>query len=89
MFSETRFSPSTVQDIPGYVSFHTLRESDTPSGGVSLFIDKSFNATKINSLSFSNSTIEICSIEFVFEKNHLIILAVYRPHSDSIDNFNI
>ena len=87
--TETRFSPSTVQDIPGYVSFHTLRDSDTPSGGVSLFIDESFNATKINSLSFSNSTIEICSIEFVFEKNHLIILAVYRPHSDSIDNFNI
>ena len=87
--TETRFSPSTLQDISGYNSFHTIRDTNTPSGGISLFSIDSLNASKIESLSYSNSTIEICTIEFDFGKQHVVLIGVYRPHSDTIDNFNL
>ena len=87
--TETKFSSSSSQDISGYNSFHTIRNSNTPAGGISLFIRDTLNASKIESLSYSNSTIEICTAEFDFGKQHVIVLGVYRPHSDTIDNFNI
>ena len=86
--TETRFKLSTLQNIPGYVPFHTVRDSDMASGGISLFVIDSINATKIDSLSYCNSTIEICTTEFKIGNQHVIVLGVYRPHSDSIDNFN-
>ena len=87
--SETHFSLSTIQQIPDYDSFHTVRNRDTASGGISIFTKSNLNAKKIDIFSFCNSTIEICSIEFNFGKHKIIILGVYRPHSDTIENFNL
>ena len=36
--TETRFSDDKIENFPGYESFHTVRNSDTPAGGISLFI---------------------------------------------------
>ena len=87
--TETRFTSSTVQEISGYKSYHIPRSTDTPYGGISLFALDSLKAKKIPALSYSNNTIEISSIEFDFGKQHVVVLGVYRPHSDSIINFNI
>ena len=86
--TETRFSLSTLQNISGYDAFHTTRASNTPSGGISLFIKENLKAKKIESISYSNDTIEICTAEFYFGKQNVMIIGVYRPHSDTIDNFN-
>ena len=86
--TETRFTSSMLHNISGYDAFHTIRNSDTPAGGVSLYVNDIYNATKIESLSYSNSTIEICTTEIKFERQHIIVMGIYRPHSDSIDNFN-
>ena len=86
--TETRFSLATSHNIPGYDSFHTIRDSNTPSGGISLFINEQLKARKIESMSYCNSTIEICTAEFKFGNQHVVVLGIYRPHSDTIDNFN-
>ena len=68
--SETHFSLSTIQQIPDYDSFHTVRNRDTASGGISIFTKSNLNAKKIDIFSFCNSTIEICSIELNFGKHN-------------------
>ena len=40
-------------------------------------------------MSYSNDTIEICTVEIYFGNQCIIVLGVYRPHSDTIDNFNL
>ena len=87
--TETRFSSSTIQNIPGYDAFHTMRLTETASGGISLFTNENLKAKKLDKFSYCNNTIEICSTEFDFDNQHIIILGVYRPYSDSIDNFNV
>lgn len=86
--SETRFSADRTEDIDGYLSFHTTRNSITPAGGISLYVELGICALKIDELSFCNNTIEICSIEVSVDNRNIIILGVYRPHSDTIENFN-
>ena len=86
--SETRFSTNRMENIEGYNCFHTVRNSNTPAGGISLFIQKNLSSIKIDELSFSNDTIEICTVQTEINSQKLIILGVYRPHSDTIDNFN-
>ena len=86
--TETRFTSSMSHNISGYDAFHTIRNSNTPSGGVSLFVKDIHQAKKIESLSYSNSTIEICSIEIKIGRQQIIVMGIYRPHSDTIENFN-
>ena len=86
--TETRFSDDKIENFPGYESFHTVRNSDTPAGGISLFISNSICSNKIETLSFSNNTIEICTVEINFGDVNITIIGVYRPHSDTVLNFN-
>ena len=77
-----------MENIEVYNCFHTVRNTNTPAGGISLFIRKNLSSIKIDELSFSNDTIEICTVQTEINNQNLIILGVYRPHSDTIDNFN-
>ena len=76
-----------MQNISNYNSFHTIRNSDHAAGGISLFVIDKIKAKKIDNLSYSNNTIEICTVEIDYGKQHVFIMGIYRPHSDSIDNF--
>ena len=87
--TETHFTSLSQQNISGYDPFHTIRDSETASGGISLFFAKNLNAKKIECLSFSNSTIEVCTAEFKLGNQQAAVVGVYRPHSDTIDNFNL
>ena len=77
-----------TENISGYDSFHTIRNSETPAGGISLFVSNHINARKIESLSYCNNTIEICTIELKIGDSNIAIVGIYRPHSDTISNFN-
>ena len=100
VFTETWNHKDNVNlcNIMNYNDVHTFRTSPIPlhggiGGGVSIFADsRKHNITKIDDLSFCNNTIETC-VAKVSPKNlnntdDLIVIAVYRPHTDSIENFN-
>ena len=86
ILSETWFKESNVQDIPGFKSFHTVR-SVGRSGGVSTYVKNSHVSKPILELYISNQTIELSTIQVISGKINLFILGIYRPHSDSIENF--
>ena len=86
--TETRFTANKTSDIPNYNGFHTTRICHTPSGGISVFIRKDFRSNKIDSLSYSNLSIEICTVEVFVNGSSIILLGIYRPHSDTVSNFS-
>ena len=87
--TETRFSSSNVSNIFGYEGHHTIRDRASPSGGISIYVKKKFRSKKIYDLSYSNDTIEVCTVEVsVSNSLTLIMIGIYRPHSDSISNFS-
>ena len=46
------------------------------------------DSKKIDSLSHSNATIEVCTVEVRFNRSCFVLFDIYRPHSDSIQNCN-
>ena len=88
ILTETWFSTSYTVDLSLYHSFHSTR-NERRSGGVSVFISKKFNANKISNLSFVNETIEVCTVKFKIPPSNteVFIVGIYRPHSDTIENF--
>ena len=73
--------------VEGYNEFHTVRHAGR-GGGVSVLCADILNARLIPHLSVSNLTIETCVVHTVLKNQNLVVFAVYRPHSDSIENFN-
>ena len=84
-------------NMNNYNGVHTYRSSPVPShggigGGVSVFVDSTkYNVTKIDNLSVCSSTIETCTTKILplnrSNNDEFIVIAVYRPHTDSIENF--
>ena len=84
--SETWFSRNITSEIPGYSGYHVTR--DGRSGGISLFTKKKFDSRFLRDLSYSSPTIEVCTVEISIQQSVFVIIGIYRPHSDSINNFN-
>jgi exonuclease III len=86
--SETWLSDTTkdLTTLPGYFSFHTVREGSR-GGGVSVFVDHTFEAERIDDLCTADATIESCVVRCIRNGEELFIVALYRPHSDRVDNF--
>ena len=63
VLTETWNSPSTIDlcQINSYSSFHTFRTSSR-GGGVSIFYNQSFIASKIDSLCVCNEFVEACAV---------------------------
>ena len=74
--------------LDGYTGIHTHR-TNTRGGGVSVFFKNSFTAENVPNLSVCNSTIETCVVRIFVQGGYLLILGVYRPHTDSIENFTL
>ena len=87
-FSETRFKSNLTDIIEGYDGHHVVRDRNSPSGGTSIYVRNDIDSKKIDSLSYSNATIEVCTVEVSFNRSCFILVGIYRPHSDSIQNFN-
>ena len=88
VLSETWFNESNVCDIKGYSSHHTFREVGR-SGGVSIFYGDHIAARKVDELSYSNMSIEVCTAEVSMGGEVWFVVGVYRPHSDTSLNFDM
>ena len=90
VLTETWNGPETIDTcrLEGYSAIHTMRTSNR-GGGVSVFYDTNWRCEKIENLSVCTETIETCVCRVTFSGSSLIIFAIYRPHSDSIDNFSL
>ena len=85
--TETWFSDSNMEDIPGYSSYHTIRTSGR-SGGVSTFVKEELDSCLLTEFTFSNTDIEVCSVRVSINSLPVIIVSIYRPHSGTVSNFN-
>ena len=72
--------------LENYQVQHTYR-NNIRGGGVSIFCLNGFNCEKISCLSICNETIESCALKIKLNNSYLVILGIYRPHSDTIENF--
>ena len=84
--TETWFSSNSTSNIPNYSGHHVIR--DGRSGGISFYVNNQFNSSIVSDFSYANPTIEVCTIEVNIGSSVIILIGVYRPHSDSITNFN-
>ena len=86
--TETWNSPSTYEmcKFRGYDGFHTFRENSR-GGGVSVFCESGYQIQKVDELSVCNLTIETCVCRITTENGYVVIFGVYRPHTDTIENF--
>lgn len=74
--------------IDRYFSAHTFRAGATArGGGISVFCRNSYKLHKIDELCICNDTIETCVVRVDFQRKSLYIVGIYRPHSDSVENF--
>ena len=67
-------------------SYHSVRPSKI-GGGVSVFVSNDVHSVCISELCYNNDTIESLVIQVRSNDELFYIVAVYRPHSDSIINF--
>ena len=75
-----------LANIPGYIVFHTIRLNRC-SGGVSVFVRDDLNAVIHKYLCLSDQTIESCCVKVTCGSESVVLLGIYRPHSNSIINF--
>ena len=83
---ETWFTYVNNLEINGYASHHTTRLLGT-SGGVPVYIHNSFFCEVIPLLTYADETIEICTVNVSIYKEKFTIIGIYRPHSDTMNNF--
>ena len=90
VLSETWFRGDGFgEELDGFSGYHTIRNNiNRRGGGVSVYVNCDINSRKIEHLSFCNSTIEICTVEIIQNGLNIFILGIYRPHTDSIENFS-
>ena len=85
VLTETWYDGCTPTVIPGYEAYHSVRIGR--SGGVSMFVKSHIPSSKIEAYSFTDESIEICTVKISVNNKHLFICGIYRPHSGTIDNF--
>ena len=89
VLTETWLTPDAVdfQLLDGYIEHHTIRQGGR-GGGVSVLCWDSIDVHFIPQLSLSNDSIESCVVEITHDGDKFVVLAVYRPHANTIENFN-
>ena len=87
VLSETWFR-DVGEDLEGYYGYHTIRNASNRAGGVSVYVKSNISSKILQNLSFCNTTIEICTVEIKQHGLNIFVLGIYRPHSDSIENFS-
>ena len=91
--TETWNEPKNVQlcNIEGYNGHHIYRQrinrGGGVGGGVSLFICDSLSGEMVLELSYSSETIEICTCCIEIDRKNILLIGIYRPFSDTVQNF--
>ena len=86
ILTETWYDGYFPTVIPGYTGYHSVRIGR--SGGVSVFVKNQIPSSKVDEHSYTNESLEICTIKLSFNAKHLFISGIYRPHSGTIENFS-
>ena len=86
VLSETWLNENSLAEVQYFNAYHTYR-TDSRSGGVSIYIKDFLTTRLLANLSFCTSSIEVCTVEVCIENLILFVVAIYRPHSDSVENF--
>ena len=86
ILTETWFSEVYQDSIPGFIPFHSYRVGRR-SGGVSVFVGEQFSAKSLNTLCFVDNDIEVCTVQLDLCNETIVIIAVYRPHSGTVQGF--
>jgi len=81
-------SSSDWLDIPGYLAFHSIRESKA-GGGVSILVKDSLSAELLPSLTYNNQFFESVGVDVTVGGRMHSIIGTYRPPSASLNEFNI
>ena len=84
--TETWFETNSVINVPGYQAYHTVRDG-ARSGGVSVYVADHISSRILPQYSLINLSIESCAVEILVNGLVFYIIEVYRPHSDTTDNF--
>ena len=88
IFTETWLNQHNVllANIEGYSPFHITRATGR-GGGVSIYIRNDLTAKKVEEFCICNDTIEILTLEILYDGKIMYIVGIYRPHSGTIENF--
>lgn len=87
VLTETRFTGDTIANIDDYCGHHSVR-LEGGGGGVSLYYCNNILVNKIDGLSYVNDHIEVCAVKLNLNNETLIVIAIYRPPSGSVIDFN-
>ena len=85
VLTETWLNDVSTVIVPGYIAYSSVRSGR--SGGVTILVKNSLKSCLIEEYSFVNNTIDLCTIRISNNSSHIILSGIYRPHSDSIENF--
>lgn len=75
-------------NIDSYNSHHTVRKGRA-GGGVSVFVKSNIDSCCITELCMCDDSIESCVVKIKYDRDIYFITGIYRPHSDSIENFTL
>jgi len=73
-------------NIKDCASYHCVR-TGRAGGGLSVFVGVKYVSNIIEELSFCNTTIEVLTVGVTYGNDTIFVVAIYRPHSDTIPNF--
>ena len=94
VLSETWIKDSSDHiNLPGFVSYHSIRQGIRRGGGVSIFIDKNIDSTDLPNFFVNNEAFDCAGIRATVGKEVINIIGVYRPPRSSdgyqtLDRFN-
>ena len=94
VLSETWIKDSSNHiNIPGFVSYHSIRQGNRRGGGVSIFIDKDIDSAELPNFFVNNEAFDSAGIKATIGKEIINIIGVYRPPRSSdgqqtLDRFN-
>ena len=88
ILTETWLSPDMKwTDIPGYVSYHSVR-SKGRGGGVTVLVRTDIDSTAYPQLTKVSENYESCGVILNFDDIRYLIVGVYRAPDVSVANFN-
>lgn len=72
-------------NINGYISYHNVRNHR--GGGVSVFYKRNLQVDHLSVFFNNNSTVESIAIKVLINEMELYVVGIYRPFTDSVENF--
>ena len=74
--------------LSGFVGHHVYRPDQRRGGGVSVFCRDDFDSSKIENLSVVQNHFESCVIKVILDgSKYILICAIYRPPTESVQEF--